>query len=306
MRVSKNRTAFTFVFARPEEVDMKLLGFLMAATVTALVGIATVEAADCPKDSVRSGSVCIDRYEASVWQIKPQGGATSLSNQQQGVVDNIRAGTVTLADLNKIGAVQLGVSPTFPPEFVAAGCPASGAGCTNVYAVSIPGVKPSGYMTWFQAAAAARNSFKRLPTNAEWTVAALGTPDGVADDGATTCNTSTKSGGVDVVVNTGSRSQCVSDVGVFDMVGNVIEWVADWVPRSIETDVQCGHNNWQGDSLHGYQCLFGAAPSGDPGALWRGSGVGDGDGSQAGVYAISGLNSPAGTFGFNLGFHAVR
>ena len=47
-------------------------------------------------------------------------------------------------------------------------------------------MKPSGFFSWFQAAAAARNSFKRLPTNAEWTVAALGTPDGIPDNGSTT------------------------------------------------------------------------------------------------------------------------
>src|SRR5262249_5475775 len=157
----------------------------------------------------------------------PQGGATTLSNQQQQVVDNIRAGTATLADLNKIGAVELGINPASPSELEAAGCASTGSGCTNVYAVSLPGVKPAGFITWFQAAAAARNSFKRLPTNAEWTAAAMGTPDGVLDDGLTTCNVSTSA-----TLNTGSRSNCVSDVGAVDMVGNQIEWVADWVPRS--------------------------------------------------------------------------
>jgi hypothetical protein len=41
-----------------------------------------------------------------------------------------------------------------------------------------PRVTPSAFLTQFQAAAAARNSGKRLPSNAEWQVAALGTPDG--------------------------------------------------------------------------------------------------------------------------------
>jgi signal transduction histidine kinase len=35
-----------------------------------------------------------------------------------------------------------------------------------------------------------------------------------------------------VAVATGSRSSCKSARGAFDMVGNLYEWVADWVPRS--------------------------------------------------------------------------
>ena len=245
---------------------MKLVGFFIAATATAFVGIATVEAADCPKDSVRAGTVCIDRYEASVWQIKPQGSATSLSNQQQGVVDSIRAGTVTLADLNKIGAVQLGINPTFPPELVAAGCPQSGAGCTNVYAVSLPGVKPSGYMTWFQAAAAARNSFKRLPTNAEWTVAAQNARRrGRWCDDLQYLDEVRKSR---VVVRLGPEANCLRRGRVADR--NVIEWVADWSRDQSRQMCTAGRTTGR-DSLHGYQRLFGAAPSviGGMARKWR-------------------------------------
>lgn len=284
----------------------EILTVIVATAVVGLVVPAPGEAADCPRDAVRAGTVCFDKYEASLWQIKPQGSATSLSKEQQSVVDSIRAGNVTLADLNKIGAVQLGLNPAFPQqELAAAGCAISGNGCTNVYAVSLPGVKPAGFVTWFQAAAAARNSFKRLPTNAEWTVAAMGTPDAVADDGSTTCNVSSH-----LIVNAGSRRTCVSDVGVFDMVGNLIEWVADWVPRSDDSAASCGAggaNAWDtggGFDGHGYQCLVGASTTGDPGALWRGGGTADGA-DNAGVFAISGLNSPN-TFDFALGFHAVR
>jgi formylglycine-generating enzyme required for sulfatase activity len=34
------------------------------------------------------------------------------------------------------------------------------------------------------------------------------------------------------VVNTGARANCKSSWGVFDMVGNVDEWVADWADRA--------------------------------------------------------------------------
>jgi len=288
---------------------------LLVSTIGIAVGLLATKpayAADCPKDSVRAGTVCIDKYEASVWQIKPQGGATSLSKDQLQVIDKIRDGGVTLADLNKVGAVQLGIlnEAGVPVNgLVAAGCPLSGNGCTNVYAVSLPGVKPSGNVSWFQAAAAARNSFKRLPTNAEWTAAALGTPDSGSDNFVSTCNTNTTDGGTgfDAIVNTGSRTDCISDVKVYDMVGNVIEWVADWVPQSNDTAQVCGGpvgwNHGNGFDGNGYQCLLGAETTGDPGALWRGGG--SGDGSSAGVFAISGLNTPNAT-DFALGFRAVR
>jgi formylglycine-generating enzyme required for sulfatase activity len=91
------------------------------------------------------------------------------------------------------------------------------------------------------------------------------------------------------------------------MVGNVIEWVADWVPRSDDTSQVCGGSvGWEhgnGFDGNGYQCLLGASKTGDPGALWRGGGISDGAGS--GVFAISGLNSPNATT-FDFGFRAVR
>jgi formylglycine-generating enzyme required for sulfatase activity len=55
-----------------------------------------------------------------------------------------------------------------------------------------------------------------------------GTPDPGPDDGTTDCNTAS----VFTAVATGSRSSCESSDGAFDMVGNLFEWVADWVPRS--------------------------------------------------------------------------
>src|SRR5437667_443931 len=75
---------------------------------------------------------------------------------------------------------------------------------------------------WFQAAQACRVSGKRLATNLEWQDAAAGTPDPGNTPGANDCNTN--SGGPS---NTGSRTNCKSSWGVFDMIGNVDEWVAD-------------------------------------------------------------------------------
>lgn len=225
----------------------------------------------CPPDSVRVGPTCVDKYEASVWEVP----AGSL-----GLIQKIKAGTVTLTEL-QAGASQRGAtSDNYGP-----GCPDTGNGCVSFYAVSIAGVTPSRFLTWFQAAAAARNAGKRLPTNAEWQAAALGTPDG------SPCKTT---GGI--AAATGSAAGCVSDVGAFDMVGNLVEWVADWVPLSTACVTSLFGT---GDA----NCLAGASTSNGPGALARGGDFFDGP--SAGVFAVQG-NSPVSITSFSLGFRAAR
>jgi formylglycine-generating enzyme required for sulfatase activity len=58
----------------------------------------------------------------------------------------------------------------------------------------------------------------------------------------------------------------VSADGAFDMVGNLYEWVADWVPRS----TNCGSWSAGVSAMGDDQCLAGAATAGEPGALLRG------------------------------------
>ena len=231
----------------------------------------------CSPDMVKVGPACIDKYEASVWEVAP--GNTAL-------IQKIRAGTATLAEL-QAGGIQRGKSGD---DYGACTGTGGTSGCLNVYAVSIAGVPPSRFLTWFQATAAGRNSWKRLPTNAEWQAAALGTPDtGVCNQGDGSA------------AATGATASCVSHVGAFDMVGNVWEWVADWVPRS----TTCVPNGWALSpfSLADSQCLAGAATDGLPGTLLRG---GDFNGiGEAGVYAVTGLNPPTLAQG-NVGFRAAR
>ena len=212
----------------------------------------------CPPDAVKAGPTCIDTYEASVWEVPP--GNTDL-------IDKIRLGTATLAEL-QAGASQRGVAS----DDYGAACPDTGNGCTNLYAVSVAGVLPSGYLTWFQALAAARNAGKRLPTNQEWQAAALGTPDGAP------CIVLAGGPGP-----TGTAG-CVSDVGAFDTVGNVTEWVAEWVPRS--TAPAPGWGTFS-DDLMG---VAGADTADGPGALNRGGRYFDL--TFAGPFAVDALRPP--------------
>jgi len=227
----------------------------------------------CPRDAVVSGTVCMDKYEASVWRVPDPAGANN------GLVKRIQQGKATVTDLAAGGATQLGVgwSDDYAP------CVGSGQNCANdIYAVSLPGVTPSAHITWFQAQAACRNARKRLPSNAEWQSAVMGTPDPGPDNGTTDCNSLTGA-----AVATGSRASCVSVDGAFDMVGNVYEWVADWVPRSSA----CGTWGIGTSPTNDSQCLAGALTTGQPGAIIRGGYFGNG--SVAGPFTIFGSVEPA-------------
>jgi len=243
----------------------------MSAALMLLAGTAGAQGAKpltrCAPDAVVSATVCMDKYEASVWRVP----ASTTINKS--LVAKIQQGKATAANLAAGGATQLGVSGNdYAP------CASTGQNCTNdIYAVSLPGVKPSANITWFQAQVACKNARKRLPSNAEWQAAVVGTPDPGPDNGTTDCNTQS----VFTTVATGSRSSCVSTDGAFDMVGNLDEWVADWVP--VPTDCP----NW-GTFSNDAMCLAGASTL-TPGAaaLVRG-----GDfylfGSSAGPLAVGG------------------
>ena len=242
---------------------------------------------DCRPDAVAVGPTCLDKYEASLWFVPAS---------QAKLISKIKSGTASAKSLLSpaavtAGVVQLGLSSG---DLVAYGCPTTGNGCMNVYAVSIAGVAPASFVTWFQALATARNSGKRLAMNQEWQAGAFGTPDAGFDPGPEDCNTYSSAKSL-----TGSRANCRSDMAAFDMVGNVREWMGDWVPRS---SAKC--LGWGGFS-DDFMCLAGADDSsaGGPGVIMRGGSFGIGAG--AGVFAVSGDDLPTDSL-MVLGFRAAR
>jgi formylglycine-generating enzyme required for sulfatase activity len=232
---------------------------------------------------VAAGTICLDTYEASVWRVPNPTTTNAL------LVKKIQQGSATEADLTAGGATQLGQkSDDYAP------CTDNGQNCANdIYAVSLPSVTPSAYLTWFQAQEACANAGKRLPTSAEWQVGINGTPDPGPDNGTTDCNTDSTF----TVAATGSRTSCVSARGAFDMVGNLVEWVADWVPRSTACP------GWDGFS-NDFMCLSGASTVAlGPGALLRGGSWTDG--TSAGPLMVDGFFMPSGADGL-LGFRCAR
>jgi hypothetical protein len=197
---------------------------------------------------VKVGPVCLDKYEASVWS-SPTGGT------------------------------QYGTTSDDYP------CNGNGQDCTNIYERSVAGVKPSRFITYFQAQQALANSGKQLPTSAEWQTAVAGTPD------TTTCNVATGA-----VENTGANTGCISRYGAYDMVGNLWEWSADWDEQSSNC------SNWPSGFGSDVTCLGGDS-SRLPGVLLRGGDFDDGTG--AGPFAVFGLERPSGSFD-NLGFRGAR
>ena len=248
-------------------VSTVMVGFLVAPS-SAL--------AQCPSGMVQSGSTCVDRYEASLWKVTVPACIMLIKSGRE------------LPPPCLYESVQVGINGV---DYTDAQCQFNGGGCKTIFALSLPGVIPARSINYFIAAAACRNSGKRLPTNAEWQAAALGTPDPwPQDDPANQCNLSGPSAAL-----TGTRSKCVSDVGAFDMVGNVIEFVADWGPLATAgTTWDVFLPGFGGDVSN-----IGGAPNGTiyglPGTTLRGGSFAAGSGGfgeLAGVYAIDQNGAP--------------
>ena len=262
----------------------RILGAVTASVLATSMTSAAADvsfAVNCPPDAVEAGTVCLDRYEASIWRVPDP------TAENADLVAKIQRGIADRGDLTAAGASLLGGrDDDYAP------CLDDGRGCGDLFAVSIPTVDPSTSVTWFQAQEACGNSGKRLPANAEWQVGASGSPDPGPDDGVADCNTTGGSAAL-----TGERSRCRSARGAFDMVGNVEEWVADWMPMSTDCP---GWASFSNDSM----CLAGAnAEKASPGALLRGGSFFDG--SAAGPFCLDGSVEPTRSDG-SIGFRCAR
>lgn len=221
---------------------------------------------------VRVGPICVDKYEASVWSgIEPS-------------------------------AVQYGVDEDDYPEAF----PDDGNWTVPAYALSKTGVVPSRFITWFQAQQACALSGKRLLTNAEWQMAAAGTFDPGANDGSknTRCNTEGTLPGPRRTALAGSTSggedSCISLWGVEDMVGNLSERVADWMPSA-----ECTSFAW-GTLKDDFACVNAYGRTNVPAQVFRGGNWTHG--RYAGQFAIStwvGDANPFFTHGV-IGFRCAR
>jgi formylglycine-generating enzyme required for sulfatase activity len=253
---------------------MRLTRTVVWATACILALSPVTSAARCALDAVEVGASCVDAHEASVWQVAAADAV---------LVRKIKRGLARLADLTAAGAVPLGClagqSPypgTFPP---------TGNWTSPVYAVSVPGARPSTCLTWFQAEQACALSGKRLIANRDWQVAAAGTPDGAP------CVVA--GGGPGLTGTVG----CVSRWGAFDLVGNAAEWVADW------GDQATGCTQWSALFGNDAACVGGDGTLHLPGPLVRGGSHADGTG--AGVFAVTGAHDP--TYqDASLGFRCER
>lgn len=130
------------------------------------------------------------------------------------------------------------VTNTLYAECVAnGGCPRK-PGCLWYYADPTYANHPVVCVDWEQASTYCEWRGARLPSEAEWEKAARGTDGRIYPWGnnTPTCSLANYSGCVSDTRVVGSYSSGVSPYGLFDMAGNVWEWVQDWYSDATYTN----------------------------------------------------------------------
>ena len=185
----------------------------------------------------------------------------------------------------------------------------------NCQPESVSNKVPWRFISQSQAMQACAKAGKRLPTEEEWYLASLGTPDKDSGWDNTDCQVAgnwTEQPGL-----TGSGMRCESSVGAYDMIGNVWEWVkgevrdgnyndyelpgegfvisADSQGMPIDTDIESGDMNYNNDYLY-------IKPTGVRG-IARGGYWDNKD--EAGMYSVY-LVAPPSFAGTGIGFRCAK
>jgi len=182
--------------------------------------------------------------------------------------------------------------------------------------VSNKGMSPWRNISQSQAMQACAKAGKRLPTNEEWFFAALGTPDATSTWGTSDCNVNKNRDVFDPAL-TGSGENCVSPLGVYDMIGNVWEWMgetvkegkidgvilpsAGYVISADENGIPAETNATSSDPNYNLD-RFWSKKDGTVGMFRGGFWM---SGSDAGIYTIHAGMSPSFT-GTAVGFRCVK
>jgi formylglycine-generating enzyme required for sulfatase activity len=182
--------------------------------------------------------------------------------------------------------------------------------------ISAKGASPWRNISQNQAMQACAKAGKRLPTNEEWFFAALGTSDSSSGWKTSDCNVNKNRDTFDPAL-TGSGENCVSPLGVYDMVGNVWEWVGETIKEGkfdgvavpatgyvasadekgipSETSATSSDPNYNNDRFwvkkEGVSGMF-------RGGFWA-------SGSDAGIYTVHSEMSPS-FVGTAVGFRCVK
>ena len=119
------------------------------------------------------------------------------------------------------------------------------------------GEKPRVFVTWPDAKALCEEQGKRLCTEDEWTKACAGPEGRLFPYGDTwqaeTCNDEVDVGDESGRGESGSWRGCVSQYGVYDLQGNVSEWVSDVHGYKDSFRVLRGGTMWL--SIYGQGCM---------------------------------------------------